>query len=237
MTLSPRDDEPDDHASRAEASDTPSEPVDAPAGTPPAPTGDGTASPGQDAHDEDGPADRAADRAAAEAAAWEAIVANYGEAPAWEDRPDPTAGPSRGRAAPERGTPHPDHPAGRGRRRPEPPSGPDPSDPSYAGHRGPQPDPQPDPDPVPDVVRGPDERFVPPPAPPLPRTSPARALAWFGLLGVPSVVLVLLVAGVSFPGWIALGFTAWFVGGFGFLVAGMRRGPRPDDGPDDGAVV
>lgn len=225
MTLSPRDDEPDDHVSRAEASDAPSEPVEAP-GEPPATTpdddsraepaaGSGSADEPEGVRDETTPED---ERAAAEAAAWAAIVANYGEAPAWEE---PTGRPSGA----GRGAPHPDHPAGRGRRRPEPPTGPEPVSPPDRGR---------EPDPDPDVVRGPDERFVPPPPPPLPRTSPARGLAWFGLLGVPSVVLVLLVAGVSLPSWVALGFTAWFVGGFGFLVAGMRS---DHDDPDDGAVV
>lgn len=205
MTLSPRDDEPDDHARRAEAS---GDPV-------------GASGTGADGRDAAPPDERSGahddDRLAAEAAAWEAIVAHYGDAPTWD-----------GPADPARGTPHPDHPAGRGRTRP-----PRDVDPTPGGRDGGGPVAGPD-EHDPDAVRGPEERFVPPPAPPLPRTSPARGLAWFGLLGVPAVVLVLLVASVALPTWVGIGFVAWFVGGFVFLVVGMRT---EHDDPDDGAVV
>lgn len=82
-----------------------------------------------------------------------------------------------------------------------------------------------------------DDRYVPPPPPPVPRPRGLRLLAWLGLFGVPTVVLIGIVLGVSLPS--PLGFFAllWFLGGFGYLVATMS-GPRdPDDGPDDGAIV
>ena len=78
----------------------------------------------------------------------------------------------------------------------------------------------------------PDDHFVPPPAPPLPRPAPPRLLAWLGLFGVPTLVLVALVAGIALPSWLSILLMAWFVGGFVYLVASMR--PRPD-GYDDGA--
>ncbi|MCL2544043.1 MAG: hypothetical protein FWE71_16480 [Nocardioidaceae bacterium] len=80
-----------------------------------------------------------------------------------------------------------------------------------------------------------EERYVPPPAPPLPRPSTPRLLAWIGLLGSPVVVVVTLLAGISLPpvvGWLLI---AAFVGGFGYLVATMPREPR--DPWDDGAQV
>ena len=79
----------------------------------------------------------------------------------------------------------------------------------------------------------PEDRFIPPPPPPLPTPPPARLLAWIGLFGVPTFVLVALVAGLDLAAWVGLILMAWFVGGFVFLVASMR--PRPGDEYDDGA--
>jgi hypothetical protein len=82
-----------------------------------------------------------------------------------------------------------------------------------------------------------DGRFVPPPAPPVPRPHGLRLAAWLGLFGVPAVVLLCIVLNVSLPS--PLGFLAlvWFVGGFGYLVATMS-GPKDSGGGwDDGAVV
>ena len=84
-------------------------------------------------------------------------------------------------------------------------------------------------------LRDPEDRFVPPPTPPLPRPAPPRLLAWLGLFGVPTLVLVLVVAGLSLPQWLGLILMGWFVGGFIFLVASMR--PEERDGYDDGAVL
>lgn len=81
-----------------------------------------------------------------------------------------------------------------------------------------------------------DDRYVPPPAPPVPRPHGLRAVAWFGLFGVPTIVLVCLVLGISLPSPTGLIALVWFVGGFGYLVATMN-GPKNDGGWDDGAVV
>ncbi len=85
-----------------------------------------------------------------------------------------------------------------------------------------------DPDPAPD-----DERFVPPPPPPLPRVPPDRFLAWLGLFGSPTVLLVCLVLGVHLPPWLGYLLVGSFIGGFLYLVAQMPRGPA--DPYDDGA--
>jgi hypothetical protein len=78
-----------------------------------------------------------------------------------------------------------------------------------------------------------EDHFVPPPPPPVPWPEPRRGLAWAGLFGSPTLMLLALLFGVSLPSWLitTLGFA--FVGGFVFLVATMRRGPS--DGWDDGA--
>jgi hypothetical protein len=83
------------------------------------------------------------------------------------------------------------------------------------------------------AASSPEDRFVPPEPPPLPTPPPARLLAWVGLFGVPTFVLVALVAGLVVPSWLGLLLMAWFVGGFVFLVASMRPGPGEDH--DDGA--
>jgi hypothetical protein len=80
-----------------------------------------------------------------------------------------------------------------------------------------------------------DDRYVPPPAPPVPRPHGLRAVAWFGLFGVPTIVLVCLVLGISLPSPLGLIALIWSVGGFCYLVATMK-GPG-DDSWDDGAVV
>ncbi len=76
-------------------------------------------------------------------------------------------------------------------------------------------------------------RFVPPPAPPLPRPEPRRALAWLGLFGAPTLLLVALILGVYLPGWMTMVLVGGFVGGFLYLVSTMPTGPR--DPGDDGA--
>ncbi|MET0840295.1 MAG: hypothetical protein ABWY19_16055 [Marmoricola sp.] len=83
------------------------------------------------------------------------------------------------------------------------------------------------------VAADPEEHFVPPVPPPLPKPPPARLLAWTGLFGVPAFVLVALVAGLDLAPWMGLILMVWFVGGFVFLVASMR--PGPGDDYDDGA--
>ena len=86
-----------------------------------------------------------------------------------------------------------------------------------------------------DDLHEPDDRFVPPVPPAFPPPPPARFAAWLGVFGAPTVLLVALVLGIPLPGWIAYGLVASFVGGFGYLVVHMQRGPR--DPGDDGAVV
>jgi hypothetical protein len=80
-----------------------------------------------------------------------------------------------------------------------------------------------------------EEHYVPPPPPPLPRPAPPRLLAWIGLFGVPTFVLICLVTGLSLPSWLGLILMVWFVGGFVYLIASMR--PGPGDDYDDGAVL
>lgn len=135
---------------------------------------------------------------------WQQIVENYGDRPEWVE---PPAGP------------HPDHPAGTGRR-PQPA----PAEASW----------QSEPPVDDDLQRGPEERFRPPTPPPLPWAKPPRLVAWFGLFGVPTIVLLALILGVALPPWLGVLLMVWFVGGFGYLVASMR--PHGDD-PDDGAVL
>ena len=81
----------------------------------------------------------------------------------------------------------------------------------------------------------PDEHFVPPAPPPLPKPPPARLFAWLGLFGVPTFVLITLMAGIGLPSWLGLFLMGWFVGGFVFLVASMKPGPGEDT--DDGARI
>lgn len=96
------------------------------------------------------------------------------------------------------------------------------------------PDPAPEPDPGAVHAAAYDEaaRFVPPPPPPLPRPEPRRAVAWAGLFGVPVLVLLMMIFSVDLPPLLDYLLIAWFVGGFGYLVATMSQTPREpwDDG-------
>jgi len=102
-----------------------------------------------------------------------------------------------------------------------------------------------DPDPRSDVVEAdevPDfdpwaeeERFVPPPAPPVPLAEPPRLLAWIGLFGSPTFLLVAVVIGWQLPGWLSTLLIGGFIGGFAYLVATMNREPR--DPWDNGARI
>jgi hypothetical protein len=78
-----------------------------------------------------------------------------------------------------------------------------------------------------------DERYVPPPPPPLPHVAPDRLVAWTGVFGSPTVLLVALLVGVHLPAWLGYLLVVGFVGGFVYLVAHMSREPR--DPGDDGA--
>ena len=85
-----------------------------------------------------------------------------------------------------------------------------------------------------DAYDDPEDHFVPPEPERVPTPEPRRLIAWAGVFGVPVVVLVLVVLRVSLPPWASMLCLAWFVGGFGYLVATMRREP-PDNDWDDGA--
>ncbi len=85
-----------------------------------------------------------------------------------------------------------------------------------------------------DAYDDPEDHFVPPEPERVPTPEPPRLIAWAGVVGVPVVVLVLVVLRVSLPPWASMLCLAWFVGGFGYLVATMRREP-PDNDWDDGA--
>ena len=85
-----------------------------------------------------------------------------------------------------------------------------------------------------DAYDDPEDHFVPPEPERVPTPEPRRLIAWAGVFGVPVAVLVLVVLQVSLPPWASMLCLAWFVGGFGYLVATMRREP-PEDDWDDGA--
>ena len=86
---------------------------------------------------------------------------------------------------------------------------------------------------APEPVAEVEDRFVPPPPPPLPRPDNKRLVAWTGVFGVPILLLVCLVVGISLPPLLGYAMVTWFVGGFVYLVLLMPRGPRDPD--DDGA--
>ena len=78
-----------------------------------------------------------------------------------------------------------------------------------------------------------DERFVPPAPPPLPRVPKDRLAAWTGVLASPILLLLATVLRIPLPTMVAWLLIGSFLGGFGYLVAQMPRGPR--DPFDDGA--
>ncbi|MCW2817236.1 MAG: hypothetical protein JWR42_23 [Marmoricola sp.] len=196
------------------------------------------------------PGEDVPDPARDEDALWRAIVENYGERARLDH--DGPGGPGRsgGPGGPDAGAAGPTSPAAPTRpsrpstRSSTPRPGASGARPPSRGLRGEHDLPA-----VPPSLRdldgpthreppeGPDdtEHFVPPPPPPVPVAAPPRLLAWIGLFGVPVLVLVALVIGRPVPSWLGLLLTLWFVGGFVFLVASMRPGPRDED--DDGAVL
>jgi len=85
-----------------------------------------------------------------------------------------------------------------------------------------------------DVDDEPEDAFVPPVPPPLPKLPPDRLLAWVGLFGSPTVLLVCVVLNVYLPPWLGYLLVASFIGGFLYLVVKMPH--RDDIDPwDDGA--
>ena len=79
--------------------------------------------------------------------------------------------------------------------------------------------------------------FVPPNPPPLPPLEPRRKAAWTGLFGAPLMLLIAVVFGFQYPGWLGFLFVASFIGGFGYLVATMPPTRYEDGSGDNGAVV
>jgi hypothetical protein len=81
----------------------------------------------------------------------------------------------------------------------------------------------------------PEDRFVPPEAPPITSTDLASRLAWLGVLGGPLVLLLAALTWKHLPTLVVILALVAFVGGFVALVVRLPR--DRDDGPDDGAVV
>ena len=83
----------------------------------------------------------------------------------------------------------------------------------------------------------PDDHFVPPLPPPLPESHPVSRLAWAGVIGGPTFLLLISVLGISIDSWVILLAILAFCGGVATLVARMNERAPHDDGWDDGAVV
>ncbi len=81
----------------------------------------------------------------------------------------------------------------------------------------------------------PEEGYRPPEPPPARWPEGVQGAAWVGALGAPVVLLALTLVGRPVPGWVVGLLIVAFVGGFGYLVAQLPRGPR--DPGDDGAQV
>lgn len=81
----------------------------------------------------------------------------------------------------------------------------------------------------------PDEHFVPPEPPPLPRADLITWAAWAGAVGAPIVLLAMTALGLS-SGLLAAAAVTAFVGGIAVLITRMSSSRDPFD-PDDGAVV
>lgn len=78
------------------------------------------------------------------------------------------------------------------------------------------------------------DRFVPP-DPPVPIPAPPRLLAWLGVFGAPTLLLICVVLSITLPSPVSFGLVAWFVGGFAYLFWQMPKGPQ--DPWDNGARV
>ncbi len=97
-----------------------------------------------------------------------------------------------------------------------------------------------EPEPPPELLVAPDDQadpdpdaFVPPEPPPGPPLDLPRQLPWVAVFGVPALLLVSLLAGVSLPTWLGYLLISSFVGSFVYLVFTMKPGGR--DPFDDGA--
>jgi hypothetical protein len=90
--------------------------------------------------------------------------------------------------------------------------------------------------PSPETAGEEEERYIPPPAPPL-RLDPVAKGAWAALFGGPGYLLLATILGWQVTGWAALLAITAFVGGFAVVFLRLGDGPPRDDGPDNGAVV
>jgi hypothetical protein len=81
----------------------------------------------------------------------------------------------------------------------------------------------------------PEERFVPPTPPPVPRPRGPRLAAWFGIVAAPLALLIAVMTPLRISSTLAYPLVAWFVGSFVYLVLTLppdRREPW-----DDGAQI
>jgi hypothetical protein len=79
--------------------------------------------------------------------------------------------------------------------------------------------------------------YVPPEPAPVPAPDPKVRWAWVAAIGAPLAAILLPLLGWNLSGFSGFALVVIFLGGFGYLIAQLRTGPRTDDGPDDGAVV
>ena len=159
-----------------------------------------------------------------EDAVWAEIVANYGDRPEMGADPGPAEGPegpATGRVVEE--GPEVEERAQRASRNPR-----NIFDRSYLESST---------EPGSEASWDDEGHFVPPPPPPLPTLEPRRKLAWIGMFGAPTVMLLAVVLGWQLPGWVGTLLVGSFVGGFVYLVATMPRRRPGDWSGDDGAVV
>lgn len=82
-----------------------------------------------------------------------------------------------------------------------------------------------------------DDRYIPPPIPPLPKLDPVVRGAWTALFGGPAYLFIATLLSWQVPGWAELAAIIAFVAGFTILVIRLGDGPSRRDGPDQGAVV
>ncbi len=82
-----------------------------------------------------------------------------------------------------------------------------------------------------------EERFIPEPPPPLPKLEPYKQLAWVGLIGGPTLLLLSVLFSLTLPTWVSMAAVGAFMGGFVTLVATMEDRIDPDGPSDNGAVV
>ena len=87
----------------------------------------------------------------------------------------------------------------------------------------------------PNAPEPPEEGFVPPEPPPIPRGDLMTRLLWGGAIGGPLFLLIAAIAWRDAPRMLILAAVAAFVGGFVMLVVRMPHDREDDD--DDGAVV